>query len=288
MEKVFVGVDGGGTGLRLCVEDATGKTLFTQEGGAANIRVSPHDTWQAIISALQQGFASIDQPFPRNDVQYYGSFGLAGSEYQPALQAFLNHAHPFQKLIVSSDAKIACLGAHGNQPGAIIIVGTGIIGYQQEGEQSTRVGGWGFPHDDIGSGAHLGMQAVLLTFKAFDGRAASSPLTDAMQNEWSSPEKLLAHFHGSHAKKFASVAPLVFVAAQNDPAARCLIQNTCDAIYEISRALFQQQTQSEDPLPLALMGGLSSPLMPYLTELFKARLRKPLMSPEKGALLLLR
>lgn len=289
MDQYFIGVDGGGTRVRIRVEDAARKLVLMAEGGAANIRVSPVAAWHEIMTALQLGFKQHQLSFPANNSTYYASMGLAGSECQSALDAFLQYAHPFTKLIVSSDAKTACLGAHGNASGAIIIVGTGIIGYQQENDAVARVGGWGFPHDDTGSGAYLGMQAVRAMFAAFDGRAAPSLLTKGMREKWHAPDVLLAHFNHASPKVFASVVPLIFEAAlQQDKIALELIDQTTRAIYDISNALFQQQLQSDEPLPLALLGGLSVPLMPYLNDTFKQRLCKPLMSPEEGALLLLR
>lgn len=289
MEELFIGIDGGGTKLRLCVDNADGVTLFEAVGGPANIRTSKENAWQAILSVLQQGFHDFGMTFPLQNVRYHASFGLAGAEHVPSLQAFLNYRHPFATLTVTSDAKIACLGAHGKQSGAIIIVGTGIIGYQQEGEHFARVSGWGFPHDDIGSGAHLGMQAVLATFKTFDGRLPCSPLTISLQQKWPTPEALLAYFHEASPHMFASVVPRVFEAAlQKDRLALQLIEHTCDAIYDISNTLFQKQLYSEEALPLVLLGGLANPLMPYLNKSFKKRLREPLMSPEKGAILLVK
>jgi len=289
MEKILIGVDGGGSRLRIVVENESGDLLFCKEGGAANIRTSVKSSWEAILQGLQEGFAEIGKAFPEQQVEYHASFGLAGLEYEPALESFLEYSHPFHSLIVTSDARIACLGAHGKKSGAIIIVGTGIIGYQQEHDQITRVGGWGFPHDDEGSGAQLGMQAVRALFKAFDGRIEHSHLTLALQKKWPTPDMLLTHFHHADAKKFAHLAPLVFDAAHNqDQLALTLVERTCHAIDEISLTLVKKQLDVDQPLPLALVGGLAKPLWPFLQPEFKNRLHQPLMTPEKGALLLIK
>jgi glucosamine kinase len=50
----------------------------------------------------------------------------------------------------------------------LIAIGTGTVGYQIEGDKECKVGGWGFPHGDEGSGAWLGMEAVRMTLHWLD------------------------------------------------------------------------------------------------------------------------
>ena len=46
----------------------------------------------------------------------------------------------------------------------------GTVAFQIEGDKEYKVGGWGFPHGDEGSGAWLGLEAVRLTLHWLDGR----------------------------------------------------------------------------------------------------------------------
>lgn len=287
MKNIYIGIDGGGSRLRLYLEDEQGNPLGVEEGGSANIRFSPEKTWDVILTTLHDALRKLGISFADQNIYYHGAFGLAGSEHQEALTQFLNYPHPFHRLTVTSDAHIACLSAHGNNNGAIIIVGTGIIAYQNENGVISRVGGFGFPHDDEGSGARLGLDAVQLTFKALDGRISHTLLTTEMSKQWKTSEDLLAHFHEASAKEFAALVPLIFSAAQAcDSVAIAMIQKTCDVIYQLQKALIKKQSTTE-PLPLALLGGLSKSLEPYLSEEFKRNLRVPQVTPEKAALLLL-
>ncbi len=43
-----------------------------------------------------------------------------------------------------TDAHAACIGAHNGADGAIIIIGTGVVGYQTQNGEGVQVGGWGF------------------------------------------------------------------------------------------------------------------------------------------------
>ena len=93
-----------------------------------------------------------------------------------ACDQFVNTPHPFARLILRSDGYTSCLGAHGGRNGAVIAIGTGVVAYQIEGDKECKVGGWGFPQGDEGSGAWLGLEAVRLTLHWLDGRGEPSPL----------------------------------------------------------------------------------------------------------------
>ena len=102
--------------------------------------------------------------------RFYCGAGLAGTEVTSACDQFLNAPHPFARLILKSDGYTSCLGAHGGRDGALIAIGTGTVAFQIEGDKEYKVGGWGFPHGDEGSGAWLGLEAVRLTLHWLDGR----------------------------------------------------------------------------------------------------------------------
>ena len=54
------------------------------------------------------------------------------------------------------------------------------MGFQIESKRMTKVGGWGFPHDDEGGGAWLGLHAVKITLKWLDRRLPESGLARAI------------------------------------------------------------------------------------------------------------
>ena len=62
------------------------------------------------------------------------------------------------------------MGGHAGHDGGIIVVGTGTVGWAIIAEQEYRVGGWGFPVSDEGSGAWLGCEALRRVLWVRDGR----------------------------------------------------------------------------------------------------------------------
>ena len=61
--------------------------------------------------------------------------------------------------------------------GGIVIVGTGSVGFAVVGGREIRVGGYGFPISDEGSGADLGLHAIRLALRAHDGRGVETNFT---------------------------------------------------------------------------------------------------------------
>lgn len=85
-------------------------------------------------------------------------------------------APSFASLALVEDTLIACLGAHGGRDGGIVIAGTGSVGFGIVGDRTVRVGGYGFPISDEGSGADLGLEAMRRVMRAFDAREPTTPL----------------------------------------------------------------------------------------------------------------
>ncbi|MBV8802511.1 MAG: hypothetical protein JO131_06045, partial [Gammaproteobacteria bacterium] len=52
-QDIFIGVDGGGTKSKVRVEDSNHQIIGQAMGGAACIRISVDESWQAIYSALE-------------------------------------------------------------------------------------------------------------------------------------------------------------------------------------------------------------------------------------------
>src|SRR5215469_550115 len=87
---------------------------------------------------------------------------------------------PFASVAVETDAHTACLGAFGGRDGAILILGTGSVGYALIGGRPQSVGGWGFEISDDGSGAQTGCEAVRAAVRAHDGLGPASDFTHAV------------------------------------------------------------------------------------------------------------
>ncbi|MGB7694318.1 MAG: BadF/BadG/BcrA/BcrD ATPase family protein, partial [Pseudolabrys sp.] len=152
---LFVGVDGGGTGCRARIEDAERSLLGSGIAGPAALRVGVDRAFAEVEKACCA--AAEDAGLGAGALSsMHAAVGLAGVGRKGLLEQLERHPHPFRSVTYIHDATIACIGAHGGRDGGIVIVGTGSVGFAVIGGREFRIGGYGFPISDEGSGADLG------------------------------------------------------------------------------------------------------------------------------------
>ncbi|MDB9313863.1 BadF/BadG/BcrA/BcrD ATPase family protein [Spirulina sp. CS-785/01] len=284
---LYIGVDGGATKTIVRVEDGQGRVLGEGKGGSANIRHSVEKTWQSILSAIEAALKGTGITIGDEQYNWFCGAGIAGSQVPEAVEAFVNYPHPLTRLVVESDGYISCLGAHGGKDGAVIAVGTGVVAYQIEGETVTRVAGWGFPQGDEGSGAWLGLEAVRLTFRVWDGREAENGLVRAILAQFEDDFRAFTVWaNGANSPQFAALAPVVIgEARRGEPQAVRLMEQSGREVDRIGEALAKR---SRKGLPCSLLGGLATGVEPWLGEGLRSRLVPPQADAAQGGIILIR
>ena len=289
-ENIYIGVDGGATKCKARIEDAAGNLLGQAVGGPANIRLSVDTSWQSIYESINAILTPLDISLQNSKYDFHIVLGLAGCEVQQARNIFLAAEHPFASLHLTSDAHVACVGAHAGADGAIIIVGTGVVGYQVHGEHTNKVGGWGFPHDDEGGGAWLGLEVTRLTFQWLDRRGAVSPLLEAVFAYFSNNLNDFSTWaNRATSNEFAKLAPLVVNhSLQNDVMAHKLMQQAALAIDSVASALEKMHPENSHALPCSLFGGIAPFIEPWLSQPLRARLAPRQGDANSGAIIMAR
>jgi len=281
---LYLGIDAGGTHSRARLVTADGTVIGSGEGGPANARIGLPEALDAVAQAYLQAMAQAGLDETRfADVR--AGLGIAGLNRRGILPGLQEHDFPFRSIAFASDAAIACLGAHAGGDGAIVIVGTGSIGFARVGQEVHTIGGYGFPISDEGSGADLGLRAIRQSLWARDGRIPHSRMT----------EEVLEHFHGSAGEivawtdratptDYAAFAPLVMDrAAEGDPVAEPIVQEAARRIDRLIRVLLDRGAPH-----CCLMGGVAARMRDWLAAGIRERLREPLGDPLDGAILLAR
>lgn len=281
---LFVGVDGGGTGCRARIEDAQGRVLGTGIAGPATLRIGVEAALAEAVKACRGALAEAGL-----DAGAIGSLhagvGLAGVGRKGAMERLQQLPHPFAAVIYAHDATIACIGAHGGGEGGIVIVGTGSVGFAMVAGRELRVGGYGFPISDEGSGADLGLHAIRLALRAYDERATTTRLTrEVMARFHDDPFEAVAWMDRATATDYAAFAPLVMRHADaGDPVARRIVRDAAEQIDELARRLLECGAPR-----IALLGGLASSMQPWLAPDVQRRLVAVEGDPVDGALRLAR
>jgi glucosamine kinase len=265
---LFVGVDGGGTGCRARIEDAEGRLLGTGIAGPAALRIGVDKAFGEVEKACR---GALEEAGLGSDAlsSLHAAVGLAGVGRKGALEQLTLQPHFFRSVTYAHDATIACIGAHGGKDGGIVIVGTGSVGFALIGGREVRIGGYGFPISDEGSGADVGLHAIRLALRAYDERAVNTSLThDVMTRFHNDPFEAIAWMDLATATDYATFAPLVMRHADaGDPIARRIVRDAAEQIDELVRRLVECGAPR-----VALLGGLASSMQPWLAPDVQRRL----------------
>jgi glucosamine kinase len=210
---------------------------------------------------------------------------LAGASEPGQLEALQVREHPYRAAVFVTDAQAACVGAHGGGNGGIIVVGTGSIGWAEVNGRQYRVGGWGWPISDEGSGAWLGCEALRRALWAYDGRIPWTPLLRSLFRKFQSdPHAIVRWMTGALPKDFATFAPeIVEHVLDKDPVAVELMRAASAHVDALAQLLVEFGADR-----LALVGGLAASVEPWLADDTRRHLVMPQGDAVAGALQLAR
>jgi glucosamine kinase len=280
---LFLGVDGGGTQCRARLCDRSGIVLGEGVAGPANVRLGLDDSFRSVLEATGQCLA--DAKLSIDSQPIVACLALAGATEPVELEAARKYNNPFRQMIVTTDAHAACVGAHRGEDGGVVVVGTGTVAWGVLAGRHYRVGGWGLPVSDEGSGAWLGCEAVRRALWAHDGRTPwTDLLRDVFEEFQSDPHAVVRWMSSARPRDFARLAPLVIQhARRNDPAASELMRTAAGHVDALAGRLAALGVPR-----LALAGGLSSSLAPWLSRETRRRLVPAAADALAGALRLAR
>lgn len=233
--RLFAGFDGGGTKTRCVLCDSHGSVLGVGSGGASNYH---NAGLKGAVASLRAAFseALAASGMSEGRASLAACFGLAGLD-SPEDFAIITRAirsarfapsgwresRPFG---VMNDWRPAVAGAFVDDPGVVLIAGTGCVAAVQGrgGREVVRVGGWGPVVDDRGSAYDIGREALYAAMRDFDGRGPKTSLLPLLMRRLkvARPQGIIARINvdGMSVPEIASLSTLVSRAASDgDPVA---------------------------------------------------------------------
>jgi N-acetylglucosamine kinase-like BadF-type ATPase len=173
-EKVIVGIDAGGTSIRIAVSDSAsprqGESPLvisaTDDGGPEPLQVLTRSNLvdRHKVVSVAAGITKVSRT------------GVV-MRWEEALRTLFPNA----AVQVVPDFRIAFYGAVPGGVGVGALAGTGTVMYGENAAgESVRVGGRGWDYGDEGSGAWLTTEAVRRTIRGLDGMEPLSPLCKAV------------------------------------------------------------------------------------------------------------
>jgi N-acetylglucosamine kinase-like BadF-type ATPase len=259
---LFIGIDGGGSTLRVALTDAAMNVLAQTERGTANPSSIGKEASAALIqSTIAETLVTAGKS--AHEVSAV-ALGVAGALYLGEwLHETASVVLPHSLIVPSSDFEIALVGARGERFGVLILAGTGSVafGVNRAGE-SVQVGGWGYLLGDEGSGYSIGLQALKTFVRVTDGR------NDTGESQSLLPQKIAEALNLSHPREIiqwtysqprvrdiAQLSKLVFELAEAGDRQSIAIARA--AMSYLSHHINVVRVRLKDhQLPVAFAGGL--------------------------------
>ena len=294
MNRVIIGVDGGGTKTVAVAAGMDGSILAVQRGAGINYNNIGMDkarsTLRQVIDGLLEkcgrDYAEICVGMPALDMaaDEATTLAFAGDAFDPA------------RLDLQSDAYTALQGFTLGKPGMIVICGTGSILLLMDGKGAQHVhGGWGHLLGDPGSSHTLALSGLRAAIDAWEHVGPKTALTQAAQAHFSlaHPRQLIDRVYAPDCApdtiaRFAK--EVLLLAAEGDEQALRIVEMNMAHIAGQAAALINEHPEA---FRVGLYGGVFAH-NPLARDLFRNSLVQhipgaivgfPEYPPELGALI---
>jgi glucosamine kinase len=292
MMAYYIGIDGGGSTLRVAIVDDALRVVTSASRGTVNPSAIGREAAAALIGeALREVLALAEVPITAVGIGVAGASAAYAADW---LRATIAAVLPHVLTIPSSDNEIALVGAHGAREGAIVLAGTGSVACAANMRGGwAQAGGWGYLLGDEGGGYWLALEALRAYVRWSEGTA---PHAAAFA------ERVRAAFGFASAvevtpwlyrlppptREVAQYANVVLdAAAEGDATAQDIIDRGAAALAAIARAVV---ARVDPALPIRFCGGLltaeSAISAALCRQLGLAAIPLPLHAPVIGAALL--
>ncbi|MDO3383605.1 N-acetylglucosamine kinase [Gilvimarinus algae] len=278
-DTLYLGIDGGGTKCRAVLVNESNQVLGVGNGGPSNPYHGVTRALESIVNATDHalrnaGLSAADKS------RVVAGLGLAGVNLPSLFQIVNQWDHPFKAQYLTTDLHIACIAAHEQDNGAVIVSGTGSCGFAHVNGKSLTLGAHGFPCGDVGSGAWMGLECVKAVLLDSDELGPKTGLTELVAEQLQARGIMIVErLNGAKSSDYAKLAPLVFAAAEEgDEVALSIVHTGADYLTQVARKLWELQ-----PPRMAMLGGVSSRIVDWMDKDIATRMSDPLNQPEFGA-----
>jgi glucosamine kinase len=262
MPKYFLGVDGGQSNTTAMIGDQTGCVIGVGRSGPSN-HVGASEGRAKFISAIQSalneacGQAELDAGTIR-----FRSACLGFSGGPTDKESILSEILASDRTLVTDDAFIALAGATADEPGVVVIAGTGSIAWGRNSEGNTaRAGGWGYLFGDEGGGFWIARQALRAALRLEEGWGVPTSLR-ARLLDYTGARNMNDLLHRCYTPEFprprvASLSILVNHAAESaDPVALEILDSAARELALLALAVRVQLFEGAEPALVTYSGTL--------------------------------
>ena len=146
-----LGIDAGGTKTVCLLADETGRILAESRAGGANLQASGELEVEKVLHRVMED--AVGERDIRPDAVCLGIAGVDRVDDADAVRGIMRRIGFKTRALVVNDALVALVAGAGDDPGVVIIAGTGSIAYGRDAAgRAARAGGWGYLLGDEGGG----------------------------------------------------------------------------------------------------------------------------------------
>lgn len=261
---IFLGIDGGGSTLRVAIVDHQLVSLGTLTGTSANPNLIGHDAAQALIRrSISDILRQANLQPSAISAAGIGVAGASNTHSRDWLLETLKPALPASLLVASSDLEIALVGALAQRCGILLLAGTGsaVYGISPAGER-LQIGGWGYLLGDEGSSHWIGRQLLRHVIALYDAGApvANDPLSRHCLDklELKQTRELIAWLYRADEAPAARIAGLARVVIDAADAGHSKATEILEfaAAELVAQVAMMRRRLSFAAAPIAFAGGL--------------------------------
>ncbi len=270
-----LGIDAGGTKTVCQLANDRGELIAESRRGGANLQTKGelevekvlHDVMEETLgdrditpAAICLGIAGVDRP---DDAQ--------------VVRGIMKRIGYKARVLVVNDALVALEAGAPDQPGIVVIAGTGSIAYGRNSHhEAARAGGWGYVLGDEGSGYWIGRAALRAVLREADRRGPQTQLTELLLKHFDvdrAQDLIHEVYHGMlRPTSIASLAQSVQTAFRaGDSVAIGILRGAANELESSALSVARRLDLIGGQFPFVLAGGIFK-AVPWLHEELQRRL----------------
>lgn len=213
--SLFLGIDGGGTKTKVTIINEKNEVLFENTSGPSSMdTVTSEITLQNISFAIEPYISA--HPKTLFSAVFAGLGGIVFDEDCESIELLLRQlpgTDSSTKILARNDMYNALYSSDEFHQAMTLICGTGTVAFGINHGKTHKSGGWGFREGELGSGYHLGREALRHCIRAYDNRRSldefAKEVADIIQLK-KAPDimGIMEQYYGQRTKT-AALAPIV-------------------------------------------------------------------------------
>src|SRR5499427_9513678 len=255
-----LGIDVGGTKTVCLLANDHGTILAEARETGANLQGVGELALEKALNSVMESALAGQRVTPL--AICLGIAGVDRAEDQKVVRGIMDRIGYKATILIVNDALIALQAGIGDDPGIVIVSGTGSIAYGRNARgEAARAGGWGYVLGDEGSGYWIGRLALRAVVRHADGRGRETSLTPLLLGHFGlagAAELIHKVYHEELAPgAIAALARLVQQARdEGDLVAAGILDQAAEELVHTAAAVMKRLEMEDESFSFVLAGGM--------------------------------